>query len=271
MQFIPGIDHLVVDVGAGLDQAESAYRSLGFHLSARGRHTLGSVNHVVVFSDHYLELLGTEEGKSARPDVAGFPEGLNGVVFASQSAERTYEALVACGVSAQQPISFSRPVDNDRNAQFDVIRLAPGEADFGRVYFCHHRTPDLVWNTGAQMHPNGAFSIARVQVATENPQRSTRLLRRMLGEESVRREADRWTIRVGQIDFEFLPPAENGVWAYAKGRRDYPVQITVVVASLAKAVAILRQNNIPGVIFEPHRIVVPARVAMNLAVEFVAA
>jgi hypothetical protein len=45
-------------------------------LTERGRHTLGSENHLAMFGSDYLELLGTGETSPAvRADLAGFPRG----------------------------------------------------------------------------------------------------------------------------------------------------------------------------------------------------
>ena len=57
-----------------------------------------------------------------------------------------------------------------RIADFDPDKVA-----MGRVYFCEHQTPDLVWRPEWQRHPNGACAIARVVVATADPQRTAAL------------------------------------------------------------------------------------------------
>ena len=59
---VPRIDHVVVDVRDRIDEAERRYRALGFNLTQRGRHSLGSVNHLAMLDPDYVELLGTGEG-----------------------------------------------------------------------------------------------------------------------------------------------------------------------------------------------------------------
>jgi len=61
----PVIDHVVVDVRDRIDEAMHCFASLGFLLTPRGRHTLGSVNHLAMFESGYLELLGF--GEDAQP------------------------------------------------------------------------------------------------------------------------------------------------------------------------------------------------------------
>ena len=78
----PVLDHAVVNVLGELDRAAEQYRRLGFQLSERGHHTLGSSNHLAIFGENYLELLGFEPGrKSDRADLWKHPPGLTGLVF----------------------------------------------------------------------------------------------------------------------------------------------------------------------------------------------
>jgi hypothetical protein len=275
-----GVDHLVIDVGERIDEAEAAYRGLGFNLSERGRHTIGSVNHLAVFPGHYLELLGTGEGHgSGRADTAGFPHGLNGLVFRSSDADALYTGLLAREVSAQPPVTFSRPVSvggKKTDATFDVVRLAPKSASFGRVYFCHHRTPELVWTADGEKHPNGVTSISRIRVATENPERSTALLRRILGGGSlISEQSGPWSIRSEDITLEFVSPKSAdvdlaGLWANASGREDYMAILTLVTSSLDQTAQVLQRGRVPGVAFHSQRILVPPQAAFNVGLEFVA-
>jgi len=66
---IPQIDHVVINVMAKLNEAADQFQRLGFHLTERGHHTLGTSNNLAIFGTDYLELLGYEEGNAAkRPD-----------------------------------------------------------------------------------------------------------------------------------------------------------------------------------------------------------
>jgi hypothetical protein len=77
----PVIDHVVIDVRDHIDEAMRCFASLGFLLTPRGRHTLGSVNHLAMFATDYLELLGFGEDGATRTELARFPRGFNGLVF----------------------------------------------------------------------------------------------------------------------------------------------------------------------------------------------
>ena len=75
----PVLDHVVVDVRDRIDEAAECFRSIGFKLTPRGRHTLGSVNHLAMFATDYLELLGfpgdVVDYNRPLAHVGGVPEG----------------------------------------------------------------------------------------------------------------------------------------------------------------------------------------------------
>lgn len=62
-ELIPVLDHVVINVADQLDEASALFRRLGFQLSERGHHSLGSSNHLAVFNQNYLELLGWENDR----------------------------------------------------------------------------------------------------------------------------------------------------------------------------------------------------------------
>src|SRR5215472_13500293 len=164
------------------------FASLGFLLTARGHHTLGSVNHLAMFATDYLELLGFGGGGVVRSDIARFPVGLNGLVFKTGDAEAVYRQAEAAGLPVLPVQSFSRPValeGRTSDAKFRTTRFDADKVAMGRVYFCEHQTPDLVWRPEWQRHPNGACAIARVVVATPDPQRAAKLFRGLFGSDAV--------------------------------------------------------------------------------------
>ncbi|QHN02601.1 VOC family protein [Granulicella sp. WH15] len=271
------IDHLVVDAGDRMGEAERAYRAFGFHLTERGFHTLGSVNHLAVFQGLYLELLGMGAG-SRRADIATFPEGLNGFVFAAGDVDQLYRDLLARGVAAKEPVFFSRPVtlaDGIRDAKFDVVRLEPEASPFGRFYFCHHQTPELVWTPEAQVHPNGVVAISRVRVSVIDPVRLLEFFGHTLGDTlRVETGENRSSFRVGDVvvDLYSAPdPSLSSIWAEAKGRSAYMATLTFRTQSLTQTARVLRENGVAGVIFGSESILIPATNAFNVGLEFVEA
>jgi hypothetical protein len=249
------------------------FQSLGFRLTPRGRHTLGSVNHLAMFATDYLELLGFA-GDAIRPEIMRFPVGLNGLVFKTGNADSVHAQAAAAGLPILPVQSFSRPVALDgvaRDARFRTTRLDPAQVAMGRVYFCEHQTPDLVWRPEWQTHPNGACAIARVVVATADPQRTARLFRGLFGDEIVADRNGAQIIAAGAAQVELSTPdavaAEFGeAAAEAAGRTEHMAALGIRVRSLHEAGQCLR--SVPGLHVERHRLVVPAGVAFNTAIAF---
>lgn len=274
MTVSPILDHVVVDVRDRIEEAMHRFASLGFQLTPRGRHTLGSVNHLAMFATDYLELLGFAEDGATRPEIARFPIGLNGLVFKTPEADLVYRQAAASGLPVLPVQSFSRPVVVDgatRDARFRTTRLDPSKVVMGRVYFCEHQTPDLVWRPEWQTHPNGALAIARVVVATDDPRRTAMLFGNLFGGDAVADLGERCVMTAGTAKVELATPrALAGEFGEATadpaGRAEHLAVLGVRVQSLPKAAQELR--SVPGLRVEPHRLVVPAGAAFNTAIVF---
>lgn len=279
----PRLDHVVVDARDRMDEAVGVYRSLGFQMTERSRHTLGSINHLAVFENDYLELLGFDPaGEKVRPDLLEWPVGLNGLVFSLEQPEEMQRELEKRGVPVDEVQHFSRPVNLGegviQEARFQVVRLRAGTASFGRVYFCHHLTPELIWRPEWRRHPNGARSVARILIAVRNPASAAELLSRMFGPEAVRAGSDgfigsSWRLTAGPVAVDFVTRQElseryGNAAPEAAGRADYMAALTIRTASLAAAARALEDGGITAARVEARHIVVPASAAMNVAVEF---
>jgi hypothetical protein len=141
----------------------------------------------------------------------------------------------------------------------------------GRVYFCEHLTPELVWRQEWQSHPNTASAIARVVVATPDPHRTATLFRGLFGPEAVADRDGRRLIVAGAAQVDLATPdmvASEFGEAAAKptGRVQYMAALGLKVASLAAAAQQLR--GVPGVRIEPQRVVVPAAASFNTTIVF---
>jgi hypothetical protein len=181
----PAVDHVVVNVLEDMDAAVARFRALGFTLTERGYHSLGSINHLMVFGADYLELVGIEPGaQPVRREVADSPIGLNGLVFRTDDAGRLYEQLSARRLPVLPPVDFDRPVEIDgrvERAAFRTVRVDPGWGGGGRIYFCEHRTPELVWRPQWQHHANGASGLAGLTIVTPAPEAEASRLAALLG------------------------------------------------------------------------------------------
>ena len=69
---------------------------------------LGSINHLMVFGDNYLELLGLPvAGPARRPELLEAPLGLDGVVFKTDDAEAGFEVLAAADLADRPPAGLT--------------------------------------------------------------------------------------------------------------------------------------------------------------------
>lgn len=181
----PVLDHVVINVMGKLDEAATQYSRLGFQLTERGHHTLGSSNNLAIFGTNYLELLGYLSGRETmRADLWTHPPGLSGLVFKSIDADLVYATLKDRGVPVLEPMSFARPVafpGDTQDARFKVIRVSSEAVQNGRTFFCHHDTPQLVWRPEWQTHANGATEIIEFAIASQDPARTASLYERMFG------------------------------------------------------------------------------------------
>ena len=179
------LDHVVINTRFGLDAAAAACRGLGFTLTPRGHHTLGSMNHLMVFDSSYLELVGLPPGgDAARPELLANPPGLDGLVFKTADADAAYRHLRAIGMAGAPPVSFSRPVEiggERRQARFRTVTARSEALPRGRVYFCEHATPELVWRREWRGHANGAAAIRELVVVSSRPEPDTDALARLAG------------------------------------------------------------------------------------------
>ncbi len=275
---LPTLDHVVINVRDRIDAGEDTYRRLGFTLTPRGYHSLGSMNHLAIFGTDYLELIAAPPGDTRRPEILGSAEGLNGLVFGTDESASVYAALVAAGVPALPPREFTRPVeiaDGPRDATFRTVRLPEGTVPDGRLYFCHHLTRDLVWRDEWRHHANGVVAVARAVIMARDPAVWGTLFGRMFGPSAVRAIPGGCSLMVGLSTFDVVTPEAlasqfGDATPVANGRADMMAGLSFRTRSLDMAAAALAAGGITGVRREANRIVVPAAAAFGAVVEFVA-
>lgn len=187
---VPRLDHAVINVADRLDQASAQFRRLGFQLTERGHHSLGSSNHLAVFGDNYLELLGFEPGRGElRQDLWQSPPGLSGLVWKTGDASAVWRYLESQDLDGEPPACFSRPVflpdGTEDQARFHTVRLRPTLIANGRSFFCEHETPHAVWQDAWRQHPNGVTDIVEFVVVAEDPASAMLPYSRLFGPQRV--------------------------------------------------------------------------------------
>jgi catechol 2,3-dioxygenase-like lactoylglutathione lyase family enzyme len=275
---LPTLDHVVINARDDMDNAADVYRRLGFTLTERGYHSLGSTNHLAMFGTDYLELIAVPKGAtSGRLDLLDYPFGLNGLVFGSEDSAITYAALAKAGVPVDPPVEFTRPVKfegGQGDARFRTIRMKPGVVPYGRVYYCHHFTRDLVWRDEWRHHKNGAVAVARVILVEPDPAKASKLYSDMFGAEAVRDMKGGKTVVVGNSRVDIMTEAYfkeqvGKAGPDPQGRTAYMAGLTFRTTSLSKAARALQEGGIMGTAQFAGRLVVSATQAVNATLEFI--
>jgi hypothetical protein len=191
------LDHVVINTLFDMDRAADLMSRLGFTLTPRGYHSLGSINHLMMFEHDYLELVGLPSGTDVlRKDVLESPRGLNGLVFQASDIDACQRTLRDSSLAMLEPQSFSRPVTIDgveHLARFRTVRTAPELFEAGRVYYCQHFTPELVWHRPWMSHSNGVRALSELVIVTSNLEADVpRYANAALS--SAERQGDDWTI-----------------------------------------------------------------------------
>ena len=277
-QWQPVLDHAVINVMGKLDEAAAQYTRLGFQLTERGHHTLGSSNNLAIFGTNYLELLGYLPGRETmRADLWAHPAGLTGLVFKSVDADLVYATLQKRGVPVMEPMSFARPValpGGAQDARFKVIRVGGDMVRNGRTFFCHHDTPELVYRGEWQRHPNGVTDIVEFVIASREPARTAAVYDQMFGPDLLTQVQGGVSFRAGAATVSVLEPAAiaeryPGAAAVSEDRSDRMVALTFKVASLDTPRALF---DAAGIAYRPYAggIVVSHADAANVALGFTA-
>ena len=277
------LDHVVINARDDMDRAADVYRRLGFTLTERGYHSLGSMNHLAMFGTDYLELIAVPKGAtSGRMDLLNYPFGLNGLVFGSEDSAITHAELEKAGAPFDPPVEFTRPVKytnaagaaTEGEARFRTVRMKPGHVPYGRVYFCHHFTRDLVWRDEWRHHANGAVAVHRAIIVEPDPAKAAQLYATMFGADAVHDMKGGKALVVGNSRFEIvtekaLKDEFGRAVPDAEGRPAYMAGLTFRTTSLAKVSKVLAAGGIMGVTQHGNRIIVPASQAMNATIEFI--
>ncbi|WP_022722540.1 VOC family protein [Rhodopseudomonas sp. B29] len=203
------LDHVVVNTLRNMDRAFQCFAALGFTLTPRGYHSLGSINHLMMTQGAYLELVGVPEQGLQRRDVLESPYGLNGLVLNSVDAVADFARLERAGLPAKPPDTFSRPVEINGEmleARFRTVRFPPEVFPAGRLYLCEHLTPDLVWRPEWLSHPNGFQAIGGLVIESPTAAADAERCAAVCAAQAER-DPRGWLVMLGDVSIRFVEGA----------------------------------------------------------------
>lgn len=278
-QFSPRLDHVVINVKEELDQSQKNYEALGFQITERGHHSLGSSNHLAIFGETYLELLGFEAGKGhTRPELLNGPNGLTGLVFKTRDAVELYQHLVGLGFHVEEPKSFHRPVTLENGhieeARFRTIHIPNELAPNGRTFYCDQLTPQYVWRDAWRKHPNQVTDIAEYIIAAKNPKEAIAVYANLFPETTIKKQVDNeyvFQAGVAKIRFLTFSQAQQEFKDIEFDAEDSQRRVALVLktASIQAALTALDKGHIAPISHDDNSVLVGAKDASGVALKFI--
>ena len=188
------VAHFVPD----MDAASAALERLGFtptpfsaqshRLSADGPLVpAGTGNRCVMLESGYLEFLtptgDTPVADQLRTAISRYV-GVHLIAFGTGAPQDDHARLEEADYDPLPPVALQRPISTEAGeatARFTVVRVPPGRMAEGRIQFCQHHTPELLWQPRWLAHPNGATALATVLVCVTEPREAAQRYSRFSG------------------------------------------------------------------------------------------
>ena len=213
---IDHVAHFVPD----MDVASPALEKLGFTLTpfSAQSHRLepggplvpaGSGNRCVMFKRGYIECLtptaDTPVANQLRAAIKRYT-GTHLIAFGTSAPDADHARLVQEHFAPLTPVALQRQIGTahgEDTARFTVVRVPPDAMAEGRIQYCQHHTPELVWQPQWLKHENRAAALTAVIICAENPADTAARYGRFTGLKPIG-EADRWHIDTarGRLLFE---------------------------------------------------------------------
>ncbi len=147
----------------------------------------GTGNRCVMFRRGYVEFLSpiadTPLAAQLNAAMARYV-GVHLVAFGTQDPQRDHVRLAEAGFDPLHPVALQRAIgtpEGEDTARFTVVRVPPGTMPEGRIQFCCHHTPQLVWQNRWLTHRNRAVGLRSVILCVEDPDEVAGRYRRFTG------------------------------------------------------------------------------------------
>jgi len=191
------VDHVAHFV-PHIDAASAALEQLGFTLTPFSAQSYrpepggplvpaGSGNRCVMLEQGYLEFLtptgDTPVATQLRTAIQRYV-GAHLVAFGTSSPEADYGRIDKAGFKPLPPVDLQRQIGTETGestARFTVVRVPPGAMAEGRIQYCQHHTPELVWQSRWTAHANRAAGLAGVILHVADAQEAAQRYARYSG------------------------------------------------------------------------------------------
>ena len=206
-----------------IDNAAPALEKLGFTLTpfSAQSHRLepggplvpaGTGNQCVMFRRGYIECL-TPTGESPvanqlRTAIKRYV-GVHLIAFGTSAPEADHARLAHEGFTPLEPVALQRPIatpHGEDTARFTVVRVPPDSMAEGRIQYCQHHTPELVWQPQWLKHVNRAIALTAVILCVEDPAEAAARYSRYTGLKAIG-EGERWHLDTARGRLLFKSPA----------------------------------------------------------------
>lgn len=182
-----------------LEAARRRFAAMGFATTPMGLHSGGTANHLLMFRQTYVELLGVAEGATDTPALGllrawlSLREGVMMTALLSTDPDHDAADLRARGLSPMEGElhrDVTLPGGGGGRADIRIMVTWPDGAPFAGVLLSHQADRRLVWVPDWQAQPNGVVDLSVVTYVAEYPAALTAHHRSLLGEAAVTATAD---------------------------------------------------------------------------------
>ena len=135
----------------------------------------GTGNQCIMLNNGYMEFLvpthDTTNAQQLRTAIDRYT-GVHLIAFGTQTPEADFARLENAGFAPLPPVALQRQAETEAGvatARFTVVRVAPPTMAEGRIQFCQHHTPEVVWQPRWLSHANRAVGLAGVLLCVADP------------------------------------------------------------------------------------------------------
>ncbi len=218
------VAHFLPDSGA----ASAALTHLGFTLTPQSAqsHRLtpggpltaaGTANRCVMLQHGYLEFLtpthDTPNAQQLRNAIARYT-GVHLIAFGTATPAADHARLTREGFAPLPSVALQRQVgtaSGEATARFTVVRVPPDAMAEGRIQYCQHHTPEVVWQSRWIHHANHATALAGVLICVADPATAAQRYARFTGL-PAQPTGNAWRIDTARGYLLFYTPAVSQQW-----------------------------------------------------------